>query len=106
MIEPTLLYLYLITLIAIYLSPGPDMALVLAVSASQGRRAGVNTVTGIAVARTMHVIGSGLGLAALFATHPGFQDIVRIAGAGYLRLSTPLPVCCSVKKMSRSMMVP
>ncbi len=84
MIEPTLLYLYLTTLIAVYLSPGPDMALVLAVSASQGRRAGVNTVIGIAVSRTMHVMGSGLGLAALFATYPGFQDIVRIVGAGYL----------------------
>ena len=86
MIEPALLYLYLITLIAVYLSPGPDMALVLAISASQGRRAGMNTATGIAVARTMHVMGSGLGLAALFATHPGFQDIVRIVGAGYLCL--------------------
>ncbi len=84
MIEPTLLYLYLTTLIAVYLSPGPDMALVLAVSASQGRRAGVNTVIGIAAARTVHVMGSGLGLAVLFATHPGFQDIVRIVGAGYL----------------------
>ena len=86
MIEPALLYLYLTTLIAVYLSPGPDMALVLAVSANQGRRAGVNTATGIAVARTMHVMGSGLGLAALFATHPGFLDIVRIVGAGYLFL--------------------
>ena len=84
MIEPVLLYLYLSTLIAVYLSPGPDMALVLTVSASQGRRAGVNTVTGIAVARSVHVMGSGLGMAALFAAHPGFQNIVRIVGAGYL----------------------
>ena len=75
MIEPTLLYLYLTALIAVYLSPGPDMALVLAVSASQGRRAGLNTASGIAVARTLHVLGSGLGLAALFATHPNFQDM-------------------------------
>jgi threonine/homoserine/homoserine lactone efflux protein len=60
------------------------MALVLAVSASQGRRAGLSTVTGIAFARALHVLGSGIGLAVLFATHPGIQDIVRIAGAGYL----------------------
>ncbi|MFN2354479.1 MAG: LysE family translocator [Desulfopila sp.] len=84
MIEPTLLYLYLTALTAVYLSPGPDMALVLAVTASQGRRSGFNTATGIAVARALHVLGSGAGLAALFATHPNFQEIVRVAGAGYL----------------------
>ena len=84
MIEPTLLYLYITALIAVYLSPGPDMALVLAVSASQGRRAGLSIATGIAFARALHVLGSGLGLAVLFAAHPSFQDIVRVAGAGYL----------------------
>ena len=84
MIEPTLLYLYITALIAVYLSPGPDMALVLAVSTSQGRRAGLSVVTGIAFARVLHVLGSGLGLAVLFSTHPSVQDIVRVAGAGYL----------------------
>lgn len=84
MIEPTLLYLYLAALTAVYLSPGPDMALVLTVSASQGKRSGFNTATGIAFARTLHVLGSGLGLAALFSTHPNLQEIVRFAGAGYL----------------------
>lgn len=84
MIEPTLLYLYISALIAVYLSPGPDMALVLAVSASQGKRAGLSIATGIAFARALHVLGSGLGLAVLFAAHPNFQDIVRVAGAGYL----------------------
>ncbi len=86
MIEPALLYLYVTALIAVYLSPGPDMALVLAVSSSQGRRAGLSIATGIAFARALHVLGSGLGLAVLFATHPHFQDIVRVAGAGYLLL--------------------
>lgn len=96
MIEPTLLYLYLTALAAVYLSPGPDMALVLTISAGQGRRAGLNTACGIAVARSLHVTGSGLGLAVLFTTHPNLQELVRIAGAGYLlfwvwkMLQTPL----------------
>lgn len=84
MIEPTLLYLYLTALTAVYLSPGPDMALVLAVSAGQGRKAGLNTACGIAIARSLHVTGSGLGLAVLFTTHPNLLTIVRIAGASYL----------------------
>ena len=84
MIEPALLSLYLGALIAVYISPGPDMALVLAVSGNQGRRAGFDTAKGIAAARAIHVLGSGLGLAVLFTSHPGLQDIVRIAGACYL----------------------
>jgi len=84
MIEPALLSLYLGALTAVYLSPGPDMALIMAVSAGQGKRAGLHTATGIGAARFLHVMGSGLGLAALFAAHPSFQDIVRFAGAGYL----------------------
>lgn len=84
MTEPALLYLYVTALIAVYLSPGPDMALVLAVSTSQGRRAGLSIVTGIAFARALHVLGSGVGLAVLFSTHPEVQYMVRVAGAGYL----------------------
>ena len=84
MIEPALLSLYLGALTAVYLSPGPDMALIMAVSAGRGRRAGLHTATGIGAARFLHVMGSGLGLAALFIAHPSFQDIVRFAGAGYL----------------------
>jgi len=84
MIEPALLSLYLGALVAVYLSPGPDMALIMAVSAAQGKRAGLHTATGIGAARFLHVLGSGLGLAALFTAHPPFQDIVRFAGAGYL----------------------
>lgn len=78
------MYLYITALVAVYLSPGPDMALILAVSTSQGRRAGLSIATGIAFARALHVLGSGVGLAVLFATHPWVQDTVRIAGAGYL----------------------
>lgn len=84
MIEPPLLYLYLAALTAVYLSPGPDLALVLAVAASQGRKAGLRTAWGIAAARTLHVTGSGLGLAVLFRTYPNLLTIVRITGACYL----------------------
>jgi len=60
------------------------MALIMAVSAVQGKRAGLHTATGIGAARFLHVPGSGLGLAALFTAPPPFLDIVRFAGAGYL----------------------
>jgi len=82
------------------------MALVLAVSTSQGKRAGINTATGIAAARTLHVVGSGLGLAVLFANYPYLQSNVRVTGAAYLLywawkiMQTPLIQCKTVTTLS------
>lgn len=84
MLDPTHLPLYFAALVAVYLAPGPDMALVMATSASRGARAGLYTAGGIAVARFLHVLGSGLGLAALFAASPVLLAGVRGAGAAYL----------------------
>ena len=84
MIEPSLLLLFLGALVVIYISPGPDMTLILAVSASKGTHAGFGIIKGVAVARAVHVLCSGLGLAVLFATYPGLQHVVRIVGAIYL----------------------
>lgn len=83
-IDPALLPLYLSALVAVYLAPGPDMALVLAVSGSSGARAGFMTSLGIAAARFAHVMASGLGLAALLAAHPPLIVAVRAIGAAYL----------------------
>lgn len=84
MLDPTHLPLYLAALVAVYLAPGPDMALVMATSASRGARAGLQTAGGIAAARFLHVLGSGLGLAALFAAQPLLLMVVRGIGAAYL----------------------
>jgi len=107
MIEPTLLSLYITALIAVYLSPGPDMTLVMAVSACKGKSAGLNTATGIAAARALHVLGSGLGLAALFETQPNLENFIRLAGAAYLLywawkiLQTPLMMDREVETVSK-----
>ncbi len=84
MIDSTLLTLYLAALTAVYLAPGPDMALIMAASATRGPRAGIITAVGIAAARFFHVLGSGLGLASLFTTYPALQDMVKLTGAAYL----------------------
>ncbi len=84
MLESTLLTLYLAALTAVYLAPGPDMALIMAASATRGTRAGIITAVGIGAARFFHVLGSGLGLASLFTTYPALQGMVKITGAAYL----------------------
>ncbi|WP_047250389.1 LysE family translocator [Chromobacterium subtsugae] len=84
MLPLSLLSLYLAALVAVYVLPGPDMALVMATSASRGAGAGLMTALGIAASRFLHVMMSGLGLAALMATHPLLFNAVRWIGAGYL----------------------
>lgn len=78
------LLVFVAALIAVYLLPGPDMALVLYTSAFRGPRNGLMAAVGLAISRTVHVTLSALGLAALFHTHPVLFDVVRWLGAAYL----------------------
>ncbi|WP_151638269.1 LysE family translocator [Noviherbaspirillum aerium] len=82
--ELAILPLYLSALAAVYLLPGPDMALVIATGAARGKRLALVTSLGIALSRGLHVLMSGAGLAALMAAHPVLLDIVRWVGAAYL----------------------
>jgi threonine/homoserine/homoserine lactone efflux protein len=84
MFAPSSLLLYLAALTAVYLAPGPDMALVMATAVDRGPRAGLHAALGIASARYTHVLAAGLGLAALLATHPALHTAVRAVGAAYL----------------------
>lgn len=76
--------LYLSALAAVYLLPGPDMALVIATGAARGKRLALVTSFGIALSRGLHVLMSGAGLAALMSAHPMLLDLVRWVGAAYL----------------------
>ncbi|MDC8758400.1 LysE family translocator [Janthinobacterium fluminis] len=76
--------MYLAALAGVFLLPGPDMALVIATGAARGAGIALVTALGIAASRAMHVLMSGLGLAALMAAHPGALSLVRWGGAAYL----------------------
>lgn len=84
MLETSVVAMYLAAVAAVYLTPGPDMALIMAVSAGNGTRAGFCCAGGIAAARSAHVMLSGLGLAALLSEHPALLLALRCAGAAYL----------------------
>lgn len=78
------LLLFFSALVAIYLAPGPDMLLVLGTTVSEGVRPAIATAVGLALARSIHVFLAGVGLAALFESHPWAYHIVRLSGAAYL----------------------
>ncbi|QYC40193.1 Homoserine/homoserine lactone efflux protein [Nonomuraea coxensis DSM 45129] len=66
------------------LSPGPNMMYLISRSTSQGRRAGVISLAGVAAGFLVYLVGANLGLAVLFAALPGLLAVIRFAGALYL----------------------
>ena len=78
------LWLFFMALAVVYLSPGPDMILLLQTGARQGKGAALATAVGLGIARGCHVVLAALGLAALFRAAPWTFDVVRLVGAAYL----------------------
>ncbi len=78
------LWLFIGALVVVYLIPGPDMILILQTGASRGRPQALATVSGLALARGLHVTLAALGLAALFRSAPWTFEVARGLGASYL----------------------
>ncbi len=70
--------------LALAVTPGPDMILVAARSAAQGRMAGLVTQVGVSAGSAFHAIILALGLSQLFLAIPYAYDLVRYLGAAYL----------------------
>lgn len=77
------LWLFVAALVTVYLLPGPDMAMVVSTSATNGEKDGLLVALGLAVSRAFQVTLSAIGLAAAFKTHPVLFDLVRWVGAAY-----------------------
>lgn len=77
------LWLFVAALVTVYLLPGPDMAMVVSTSATNGEKDGLLVALGLAVSRSFQVTLSAIGLAAAFKTHPVLFDLVRWVGAAY-----------------------
>ncbi|MEV0590549.1 LysE family translocator [Nonomuraea cavernae] len=66
------------------LSPGPNMMYLVSRSTSQGRRAGIISLGGVAAGFLVYLVAANLGLAVLFSAIPELLTAIRIAGALYL----------------------
>jgi threonine/homoserine/homoserine lactone efflux protein len=84
MLDPHLFIVFMAGALALNVTPGPDLAFVLAQSTGRGTRVGVAAALGIGVGTFFHMTLAAFGLAALFAAWPLAFDIVRYAGAAYL----------------------
>ncbi len=75
---------FTIAALAIELMPGPNMAWLAALSAAQGRRAGLYAVAGIGAGLAFYGIAAAAGLAALVTAAPIIFEVLRWLGFVYL----------------------
>ena len=84
MIDGGTLSLFLLAVLALFFSPGPNMAFVLSHGIAMGPRAGFAAGLGIAGADLVHTLCAATGITALVAAWPPSFDVLRYAGALYL----------------------
>jgi threonine/homoserine/homoserine lactone efflux protein len=83
-VDPTLFGLFLVAVVIICVTPGPDMAYVLAQSLSHSALAGVVASLGMSIGMAVHTTAATLGLATVLRASPVAYDVIRYGGAGYL----------------------
>ncbi|GAA1654025.1 LysE family translocator [Saccharothrix algeriensis] len=70
--------------LAMVLTPGPNMMYLVSRSITQGRRAGLISLAGVAVGFLVYLSATNLGLSAMFLAVPQLYLAVKLAGACYL----------------------
>jgi threonine/homoserine/homoserine lactone efflux protein len=81
---PHTIALFMISALALNLTPGPAILFVLSRALGQGRQAAVVSVFGLATASVIHAAAAAFGLAALFMYWPLTFAVTKYCGAGYL----------------------
>ena len=75
---------FLTAAVLLNLSPGPDIAFILAQTTKNGPRAGFSALFGIWTGTFLHVVLAALGLSAILATSAQVFAVVKWVGAAYL----------------------
>lgn len=75
---------FIITCVLIESTPGPNMAYIAVLSATDGRRAGYAAVIGIALGLLIIGLAAALGVATLIANSPIAYQFLRFGGVLYL----------------------
>ncbi|MEU8899283.1 LysE family translocator [Nocardia sp. NPDC048505] len=84
MIETTALLGIAATELGMVLTPGPNMMYLVSRTVSQGRRAGLVSLAGVAVGFLVYLVAATVGITAIFAVVPGLYLAMKLAGAAYL----------------------
>src|SRR5215472_6418240 len=75
---------FMISALALNLTPGPAILFILSRCLGQGRSAAVVSVFGLATASVVHAVAAAFGLSAVFVYSPLAFAVVKYCGAAYL----------------------
>jgi threonine/homoserine/homoserine lactone efflux protein len=70
--------------LGLVLTPGPKMIYLASRSVTQGRRAGLVSLLGVAAGFGIYLAAAITGLAAVFVAVPAAYTVLKLAGAAYL----------------------
>lgn len=76
--------LFLLTVLTLIVTPGPDMLYVAGRSLSEGRNAAILSALGVAIGYAGHTLLVTLGLASVLAASPTVFRAIQMGGAAYL----------------------
>jgi len=76
--------LFVLAVIALVATPGPNVLYLVSRTLAQGRAAGFISLAGTSSGFLLHALAAAFGLSALLAAVPVAYDTIRIAGALYL----------------------
>lgn len=82
--SPQTVALFMITALALNLTPGPTVLFIISRCLADGRTAALVSVFGLATASVIQAIAAAFGLSALFVYSPLVFSIVKYCGAAYL----------------------
>ena len=80
----SVLPVFLATVFVLLITPGPDVAFIVATGVAEGRRPALWASVGIALAMFAHSVFAAAGIAAIVATSDLAYDLIRFGGAAYL----------------------
>lgn len=83
-VAPDRLFWFLVTVLPLILTPGPDILLCIAQGLSRGMSGVRRAVGGIALGYGAHAALAGTGVATLVAASPALFETVRWVGVAYL----------------------
>lgn len=78
------LFTFLLAVLLLELTPGPNMAYLATLALSHGRTAGLIATIGVASGLGLHAMVAGLGAGLLIQQYPLLYEVVRWIGVGYL----------------------
>lgn len=82
--ELSTLWLFVVSVVVLLVTPGPAVLYIIARSIDQGRTAGLVSVLGMAAGGAVHVLAAAAGISAILMTSSMAFNIVKYLGAAYL----------------------